>query len=147
MWQPMAISHPPPSACPLMAATTGLGSARCGATHAVAEAEKGRDVGTREGGAEIGARAEDPVAGPGDDHGAHRLLGLELGQRRVELAHQRFADGIGGGRFRVMTAKDSSRATTMVSYGIGEWLLGARFSGARPRRKMSATASAVSARR
>jgi len=25
MWQPIAISHPPPSACPLIAATTGLG--------------------------------------------------------------------------------------------------------------------------
>src|SRR5262249_12105779 len=64
----------------------------------VAEAEERGHVGSREGRAEGGARAEDPVPRPGGDETAHRLVRLELGQRGRWFLDQPFPYRVRRGR-------------------------------------------------
>src|SRR5207247_654570 len=45
--------------------------------------------------AEVGAAAEDLVAGAGDDHGAHGVVVAHRVERVVQLADERLADGVG----------------------------------------------------
>jgi hypothetical protein len=66
------------------------------ADHAVPEADERADVRPLEGRAEVRARAEDLVPRPGDDRRAHAVVAFQLGQGRVQLAHERLADRVGG---------------------------------------------------
>jgi hypothetical protein len=66
------------------------------AHHAVAEADEGLDVAAGKRRAEVGAAAEDPVAGAGDDDRAHAVVVAHGVQRVVQLADERLADGVGG---------------------------------------------------
>ena len=96
MWQAMAISQPPPRAWPLIAATTGLGKRSMRRSTLLPKRMKGGDVRPVKAEPRSAPAQKIRSPAPGDDDGAHGVVGLELGQGRVQLAHQRLADRVGG---------------------------------------------------
>ena len=96
MWQPIAISQPPPSACPLIAATTGLGKRSMRRTTLLPKRMKVATSAPEK--AEPRSAPAQKILSPAPVMitRAHGVVGLELGQRGVQLAHERLADGVGG---------------------------------------------------
>src|SRR5688572_1029587 len=126
MWQPMAISHPPPSACPLMAATTGLGKRSMRRTTLLPNRRKAAMSGPEK--AEPRSAPAQKILSPAPVMISDRTASSAWSSESAALSSRIRSSlmALAGGRFRVMTAKDSSRVTTMFSYGIGGWLLDAR---------------------
>ena len=118
MWQAMEISQPPPSACPLMAAMTGLGKRSM---------RRSTELPKRMKDATSGPEKAEPRSAP-----AQKILSpAPVMMRHFTAASDSTSDSaafsscisaslmaLAGGRLRVMTAKPSSRLRIMVSYGI-----------------------------
>src|SRR3990170_1975792 len=118
IWQAMEISHPPPSAWPLMAAMTGLGKRSM---------RRSTELPKRMKDATSGPEKAEPRSAP-----AQKILSpAPVMTRHFTAASDSISDraapssfisislmAFAGGRLRVRTAKPSSRPRIMVSYGI-----------------------------
>ena len=126
MWQAMEISHPPPSAWPLMAAMTGLGNRSM---------RRSTELPKRMKEVTSGPEKAEPRSAP-----AQKILSpAPVMMRHWTAPSDSISDStafssfinaslmaLAGGRFRVTTAKESSRSRLMVSYGINDLLSDSR---------------------
>src|SRR5688500_13591046 len=117
-WQAMEISQPPPSAWPLMAAMTGLGKR---SMRRITPVPNRMNVSTLPpANAEPRSAPAQKILSPAPVMITERTSGSV--STDVSAAFSSCMSGslmaLAGGRFSVMTRKDSSRVTSSVSYGI-----------------------------
>src|SRR5712692_7496748 len=119
IWQPMAISQPPPRAWPLMAAMTGLGKRSMRRTTELPKRMKVAMSGPEK--AEPRSAPAQKIFSPAPvmmtDFTASSFWTSERAAFSSFMSSALMA--LAGGRLSVMTAKLSSRARIRVSYGMG----------------------------
>src|ERR1700730_11361491 len=127
MWRAMEISHPPPRAWPLMAAMTGFGKRSMRrsteSTKQMKEVTSGPEKAEPRSAPAQKILSPAPVmmrhwTAPSDSTSDSTAFSSFINASLMALA---------GGRFRATTAKESSRSSFMVSYGINDLLSDSRF--------------------
>src|SRR5215470_42636 len=118
MWQPIAISQPPPSAWPLMAATTGLGNRSIRRTTLLPNRMNDATSGPEK--ALPRSAPAQKILSPAPVMMTERTAGsLSMSDNAAfSSCMSGTLMALAGGRFKVMMTKLSSRLRMSVSYGI-----------------------------
>src|SRR5437867_12154200 len=119
MWHPMAISHPPPRAWPLMAATTGLGKRSIRRMTLLPKRMKATTSGP-ENALPRSAPAQ-KIRSPAPVMMTARTVSSPATELSAAFSSRMRGSliALAGGRLSVMIAKLSSRANSRVSYAMG----------------------------
>src|SRR6266849_5872655 len=133
MWQPIAISQPPPRACPLIAATTGFRKRSMRRTTLLPKRMKVPTSAPSK--AEPRSAPAQKILSPAPVMITARTPSSPSSSDRAAFSSRMSVSlmALAGGRLRVMIAKRSSRLRIRVSYAIGRISSRRRASGERPR--------------